>query len=316
MSGYESLKKRLEFYGGNAEGRMQQDKLRSLRKALLYSYQAATCTLADDRKFRCLINPDKLKPDYDHKIISIPYKDIELSKPFDGEKTLPGMETIGMKCGDVFYWDDTKTYWLVYMEHIEEDAYFRAEIRLCEKEVTINDTTYHIYWKGPDETTIAWNQKKDTIWNDMNYTAEFYITSNEETLEYLHRFAQVKIDEQTWEVQAVNPAYGEGIIKVCLKEYFNDPIADARAEEKKQEPDPEYYIVPAIVKPYEVVTFVAEGMTGGGIWTASDSKCIKFESKSGNTVTGTIIRGKSGEFNLSYKVGNRITTQTITIESL
>jgi hypothetical protein len=41
---------------------MYEDKRRSLRKALLYSYQSNTAILSDGREFRCLINPDKNKP--------------------------------------------------------------------------------------------------------------------------------------------------------------------------------------------------------------------------------------------------------------
>ena len=59
--------------------RMNKDKLRSLKKALLYSYQAATAQLSDGREFRCLINPNKLSLDLDNKIISIPFRDICLN---------------------------------------------------------------------------------------------------------------------------------------------------------------------------------------------------------------------------------------------
>lgn len=313
MSGYESLITRLNYFGGNAEGRMDADKVRSLRKALLYSYQAATCELADGRLFRCLINPDKDKPDYDNKIISIPYEDIELSKPIGGQTTLAGRETIGMKPGDVFKWVKTNTYWIVYLEHREERAYFRAEIRLCEKKVTIGENTYHIYWKGPDETTIRWNQKKDTTWNDLNYGAEFFITANEETLNYLHRFAKVKIDGQTWQVAIVNAASGDGIIKVCLEEYFNDSIGEAREEEKEQEPVVINTISPSIVRPLDIVTFVAEGAENGGSWTIP-SAYIEFISKTDNTMTAKIKRTKRGEFTLLYTVGNEVYTQEITVE--
>jgi hypothetical protein len=111
---------------------MINDKLRGLKKALLYSYQAATAILTDGREFRCLINPDKNKPAYDNKMLSIPYKDICLNKPRVG-KTTEGEEEIGIKTGDVFTWKETDTHWLVYLEYIEEDAYFRSEIRRCDQ---------------------------------------------------------------------------------------------------------------------------------------------------------------------------------------
>jgi hypothetical protein len=140
MQSLNNLNKRLQYRGGNQEQRFQKDKLMSLKRSLLYSYQAATAVLADGREFRCLINPDKLKPAYDNKIISIPFKDIRLNpEQEDKEKTTMGEEEIGMKPGDVFLWKETNTYWLVYLRYIEEDAYFRAEIRRCDTTVTIND---------------------------------------------------------------------------------------------------------------------------------------------------------------------------------
>ena len=81
----ELLNKRLRYQGGNQEQRFINDKLRSLKRALLYSYQAATAILSDGKEFRCLINPDKNKPAYDNKIISIPYKDICLNAPRVGK---------------------------------------------------------------------------------------------------------------------------------------------------------------------------------------------------------------------------------------
>ena len=85
----ENLNIRLNYMGGRkAEDRMVNDKLRTLKKALLYSYQAATAILEDGREFRCLINPDKLKNDYDNKIISIPFYDICLNAEKIGTTTM------------------------------------------------------------------------------------------------------------------------------------------------------------------------------------------------------------------------------------
>ena len=101
----DTLNIRLNYMGGKkADDRMTNDKLRTLKKALLYSYQAETAVLEDGREFRCLINPDKLKNDYDNKIISIPFYDICLNKEFTGEPTSRAEEPIDMKVGDVFLW--------------------------------------------------------------------------------------------------------------------------------------------------------------------------------------------------------------------
>lgn len=236
----ELLNKRLQYQGGNQEQRFINDKLRGLKKALLYSYQAATATLSDGKEFRCLINPDKNKPAYDNKILSIPYKDICLNAPRVG-KTSEGEIDINIKPGDVFTWKETNTHWLVYLEYIEEDAYFRSEIRRCDQEVKIEDNSYWVYIRGPVETSIEWNQKAGIEWNTLNYSLVMYITADETTNNYFERFKTIKIldprynKEKTWQVVGVDPYYGNGIIQVFLDEYFENSIADAVAAEKPAE---------------------------------------------------------------------------------
>ena len=236
----ELLNKRLQYQGGNQEQRFINDKLRGLKKALLYSYQAATATLSDGKEFRCLINPDKNKPAYDNKILSIPYKDICLNAPRVG-KTSEGEIDIDIKPGDVFTWKETNTHWLVYLEYIEEDAYFRSEIRRCDQEVKIEDNSYWVYIRGPVETSIEWNQKAGIEWNTLNYSLVMYITADETTNNYFERFKTIKIldprynKEKTWQVVGVDPYYGDGIIPVFLDEYFENSIADAVAAEKPAE---------------------------------------------------------------------------------
>ena len=236
----ELLNKRLQYQGGNQEQRFINDKLRGLKKALLYSYQAATAILSDGKEFRCLINPDKNKPAYDNKILSIPYKDICLNAPRVG-KTSEGEIDIDIKPGDVFTWKETNTHWLVYLEYIEEDAYFRSEIRRCDQEVKIEDNSYWVYIRGPVETSIEWNQKAGIEWNTLNYSLVMYITADKTTNNYFERFKTIKIldprynKEKTWQVVGVDPYYGDGIIQVFLDEYFENSIADAVAAEKPAE---------------------------------------------------------------------------------
>ena len=67
-----------------------------------------------------------------------------------------------------------------------------------------------------------------------------YITSNESTNNYFHRFQTIKINdprynvEKTWLVVGVDPYYGDGIIQVFLDEYFQNPIEDAIANMQQQ----------------------------------------------------------------------------------
>ena len=79
MYGYENLQWRLTHNGGQyQQDRMILDKLRSLKASIGRSYQTATIFLQVNqtdnkfvRGFKCLINPDKLKNDYDQKFLSI-----------------------------------------------------------------------------------------------------------------------------------------------------------------------------------------------------------------------------------------------------
>ena len=154
MSGIEDLSTRLNYRGGKDQvPRMNEDKLNALKKALVRSYQSATAVLADGREFRCLINPDKLKNVYDDKIISIPFKDVCLNAPMQG-KTSDGQDIIGMKPGDVFTWKETGTDWLVFLQKLEETAYFRAEIRRCKYTVDVDGTEYKCYAARPSTNEI------------------------------------------------------------------------------------------------------------------------------------------------------------------
>lgn len=304
MSGLDDLKTRLRYQGGNAEGRMISDKLRSLKRALLYSYQAETAKLEDGREFRCLINEDKLKEDYDNKIISIPYKDICLNKTRTG-KTSEGEEVIGIKPGDVFEWVETGTYWLVYLEYLEEKAYFMGEIRRCEEEVEINEHKYHVYIRGPVETTIPWNQKKGDVWNDINYSLILYITKNDETLDYFHRFTQIEIDGRMWEVKAVNPFSAEGIIEIALGEWYNNSIEKEVKEQEKNKPikpepdeDDIYIEGPTEVKPYDICNYkIVNGH--GGRWSIA-SRLATIVDSNPESARVEIISSKSGSFTIEY----------------
>ena len=292
---------RLNYQGGNAEQRFQRDKLNTLKKALLYSYQAATATLSDGREFRCLINPNKLKPDYDNKIISIPYKDICLNSDKIG-KTSEGLQEVGLKPGDVFKWKETDSYWIIYLQYIEEDAYFRAEIRKCEEEVEINKNKYHIYIRGPVETTIQWNLKKNKTWNDINYSLVLYITKNEDTLNFFHRFAKVKINGNTWEVKAVDPYSADGIIEVCLGEWYNNEMEETLSSEdvtpeiNKEEV---YIDGPMQLKPYDSAEYKIQNAEEGN-WYIKDTKKVKIIKETDKSIEIEILTGKSGNFDILY----------------
>ena len=327
MSGLKDLKIRLQYNGGyKQESRMQLDKLRTLKKALIYSYQAATAILEDGREFRCLINPDKNKLDYDDKIISIPYKDICLNKEKSAEKTSQGEEEIGMKVGDVFTWKETNTDWLVYLERLEEDAYFRAEIRKCNNEIEINDKKYKVYTHGPDVESILWHTRRGFgSWSDLNYDLTMWVTKNEDTEAFFHRFNKIEIKGNPWEICAADFDSTPGLIEVQLKETFRNTIADEKKAEEEAlkpivpEPDEEEQTLPhiigdAIVYPYDTKTYTIVNLNGG-TWKLSNNKA-KITAQTDSEVTIVITTSKSGSIDLIYSKDENDIIYNITIKSL
>lgn len=322
MSGLDNLRTRLSYAGGNTEGRMQKDKLRSLKKALFNSYQAETVILADGREFKCLINPNRLKADYDEKIISIPFEDVCLNVGKLG-KTTQGIQTIGMKVGDVFEWKETGTFWITYLQRLEESAYFRANIKKCQFEIDVNGTKYKVYVRGPVETTIDWEQKKGIVWNNLNYTLTLTITKTEETEAFFHRFSKIKFRGKTWEVQAIDNISTEGTIDVYLKEHYSNEVEDAYLEEQEENlpeiippaDDSVYIAGDSVVYPFDIKEYTIKNASDGQ-WMLEGTKARILESTEGKAII-EITSGRSGAVNLLYRRKDKDDiVLPITIESL
>ena len=320
MSGLDNLNNRLSYRGGiKQQDRLESGKLTSLKRALLYSYQAATAILADGREFRCLINPDKLKIDYEDKIISIPFEDTCLNDiPGTGEK----YQEIGMKAGDIFTWKETNTSWLVYLQRLEERAYFRAEIRKCTHTIDINGAEYKVHARKKPLSEVNWHTAKGVSWNDLGYVLELYITKDETTEDYFRRFTSLKINNKPWEVQNVDALSTEGIIRVLLLEDYNNVIEEQIEEEKKQEEDKviidnkDIYIEgQSIVYPYDEVEYTIKN-TDGGVWEINSTKAT-IVNQTSVAVLVAITTGRSGEFELIYRRENKEDiVLVVTIESL
>lgn len=323
MSALDNLRKRMEFTGGlKTEERIIADKRKSLKKALTTGYQDATIEI-HGKVFKALINRDKLKPDYDNQIISILYEDIQLNNDKIG-KTIDGLMPTEIKIGDVFLWRETNTYWIIYLQYQNELAYFRAEIRECKKEVEINGHKYKVYYRGPVETTVPWNQKLGFNWNTMNYSSIIYITKNEETLDYFHRFAKIKIDNKPWEVKVVNESSGDGIIEIVLSEDYSntlfeeaqkyDNVSKEENKEKLNEPyiEGDLEVYPFDKKIYKIKNVEIEN----GKWEIDNIKKAQILSQNQKEVNVEIIAGRSGQFNLIYNNGKDIISQLIVIKPI
>lgn len=332
MSGLENLQTRLQYRGGEAQiDRMKSGKVAALKKALLYSYQSATAILNDKREFRCLINKDKLKTSADDKIISIPFADICLNEQnfsdnYIGKfKTSEGLQKIGMKPGDVFTWKETNTDWIVYLQRLEETAYFRAEIRRCKYTIEVNGKNYKVFTRQKTLSEIPWHTAKEISWNDLDYSLEMYITNDKDTRNYFKRFTIVEIDGRPWEVQASDNLSVDGIVMVALKEYYSNSIEQAVKEEKQQKEEENKVVIntrkdpyikgETVVYPYDEVEYEICNVTGG-TWEVGSPK-VEITNQTETAVILNIVTGRSGEFDLKYiRENEEDVVLHITIESL
>lgn len=232
LDGVHNMNLRLQQSGGFAQqDRMIRDKRRALNKSLKYSYQAALVKkyIPDDAEVmdgeresppvRALINPNKLKLDYDDKIISIGFEH-------------------GFKSGDVFEWCNTHTYWLIKTQELTELAYFRADIRRCTQRIKFLDEnkiehTVFAAVRGPVETRIDFIQKHGIYVDVPNHSLNILMPKNSHTLNYFQRYGKFYLidadspDNKTcWRIEATDSISTPGVLEVTAVEYFANEQED------------------------------------------------------------------------------------------
>lgn len=261
----EDMNEHLEVRGGYSQKeRMIRDKRKSFDHACLYSYQGALVKKVQDggcigeymgqvTPARALINPDKTKFDYDDKIISIGFE----------HKFTPGT---------VFEWYRTNSYWLVYLQDLDEIAYFRGEIRRCDYMITWldedgNEKSTYAAIRGPVETKINFIQKHQISVDEPNYSLHILMPKNEDTMKYFKRYGKFYLKDNTddpddkicWRVEATDSISTKGILELTAVEYYANEIEDDTEKglvgafiKKNIEPeiDPKVDIVgPTFIKP-------------------------------------------------------------------
>ena len=242
--------------------------------------------------------------------------------PIGKYKTSEGTQIIGMKPGDVFTWKETNTDWIVYLQRLEETAYFRAEIRNCKYTLDIDGKTYKVFARKKALGEIPWHTSKEISWNDLDYSLEMYLTKDDITKNKYKRFDIIELDDRPWEVQAVDAMSVDGIVMVALKEYYRNSIEEAIEEEKEQAETDVPSVNPTLphitgdteVYPYDTKVYTINGITGGS-WSL-DSKKAKIVSQTEESVTVEVITGRSGEFELKYIKDENEIVLNVTIQSL
>lgn len=217
----ETLMNRVQYMGGNSLGRINQQKLNSLRAALRNDYNSRKIKTPDKEAWQALINTNNLKPDYDKKIISV---------EFDSK----------LEAGDVFEIVDDHTMWMIYLPILTETAYLRSEIVRCRYTLEIDDEKYWIYFQGPTETDLRWYIKQGVNFNELNLSGTIYIKNTPKTKEYFKRFTHLKIDGHMWEVQVTDSITVPGIIELEIQEYYDNtplelPVIQVKTEDYPRE---------------------------------------------------------------------------------
>ena len=151
---------------------------------------------------------------------------------------------------------------------------------------------------------------------------KIYIEKNKQTLDYFHRFKEIKIGGKQWEVKAIDTYGGDGIIQVLLGETFTNTIKDEYYEEltptdQSEITDP-FIKGLDVVKPYDTVEYVVQNLfdTTNGFWKIDNPK-VKIVEQDSERIVVDIMTGKSGNFEINYEVdGNVLLTLPVTITSL
>lgn len=208
------------FGGLTQSDRMIKDKRRTLDRVVLSSYAKALVRKNGSEDYvRALINPNKLKLDYDDKVLSVRFE-------------------AGFSLGDIIEWKETNTRWIIYLQDLTELAYFRGDIRRC---------SYQIHWKnennelkstyaairGPVETRINSLCPTRHVVDVPNNSLHLYIPKNKDTLAYFQRYAKFYLpdaDDPTrntcWRIHVANTINSPGIIEITAVEYYSNTFLD------------------------------------------------------------------------------------------
>lgn len=310
LDGIKRMATELDYQGGfPQQHRMIYDKYKAFQKALQYSYQAAIIKKIDDEPtppIRALINSNKIKLDYDEKVVSVGFEH-------------------AYKVGDVFYWTTTQTYWLIYLQELSELAYFRGAIRRCNYQIKWedkdgNEHSNYVVVRGPVETKIDSYEKHGRALDQPNYSLNILMPANDDTVTYFRRYSKFYLSGDNvidntvcWRVEAVDSFSSPGILQLSAVEYYGNDQEDAdgvvgKLVELPKDPNPDEstaifsingstFIKPKISYEYSIDELVK------GKWSVEKKypvKLVPYNKEDGHYVKLTWESPYSGEFDLNY----------------
>ena len=323
MNNLELMRKRLQHHGGiKQEDRMIKDKWRAFHHALVFSYQGADVSLVqkynsceilkNQNIYRALINPNKTKQDYDDKILSIDYN-------------------TAFGPGDVFKWEGTNSHWLIYLQALTEDAYFRGDIRRCKYIIKFKNKNGEIKqtWaaiRGPVETQIESIQKNQVRVDRPNLSLNILMPLNEDTLYAFDRYSKFLFAGKAWRVQAPDTISIKNVLEINAEEYYidrdeddvDDEVADGLIIEPiDPNPDEDSVKIEGLTFIKPKITEIYKAPEIGGEWKILEDNCpVCLKVYNDPFVQITWNKTISGQFTLQWSKENTILTKIIVVESL
>lgn len=292
--------------------RMIMDRLRGMHRALLYSYQAAWIRkdVEGAEWVRALMNPDKVKFDYDEKIVSVDWEH-------------------GFGPGDTFEWGKgTGSHWIILKTEDTELAYLRANVRRCKLVTAKDEATGEEFsqWcaiRGPVETKINTIQKAGIVADVPNMTLDIYMADTEQNRNNFKRYRNFEFDGYFWKVQAVDHISTPGILEIVAEEDYDCKhgeliveVTDPNPVKQEEEND---ILGPTFVKPTQKGTFTIKFPIKNAEWFISLPATKNKEVEDvidyavvDNTITITWTAMTSGSYIIHY--GDL--EKTVIVESL
>lgn len=313
--------------------RMIRDRRHAFDNATMYSFQAAQIKKVQDCldldfdytnviPVRALMNSNKLKVDYDEKILSVGFEhDLDV--------------------GDVFEWHRTNSYWLIYLQDVSELAYFKGQVRRCNYQVKWSDENggiKHTYVsvRGPVETKIKALDVHNKSIDVPNYSLNILMPKNPDTMQQFQRYSKFYLTDAydpdsriCWRVEATDSISTPGILEVVAVEYYSNKDEDEAdiglvgtliKEPENPNPDNPKIIIfisgETFIKPRKEYVYTIR-IKGENLHWQVDKKypveLREFTNEEGFPCVGVKwLSTYSGQFELKYKNY----TKTIVVESL
>lgn len=279
---YSMLKKRIEASGVLAQKQQIKNKQKVLDSVIKQSYFGANIVVNSDEEnlFRVAIT---------------------MSDDGEGDKVISAPFDKNLKLGDIIYWSETNTYWIITYQEFAELAFFQGKMEQCEN--------YQIL--GPDGKTKVFANIKTAPKSNVKDANQALIKLDETTIiikipdneinSSLFKIETcIQIKGFTYKINNVDNISIDGVLVIYAKrDYDNNPTLFVEKQEKEN--DNTYIIGSNEIVPFEESTYTISSSDIEGTWTVSDNINVSKTINSDGSLTIIWKNGrKRNDFIISY----------------